>query len=90
VPETVALGDHGTTTRNRVSVLTSAGLQQFMLEEADALSFVDAELPGRGGKSVERHGTSTTPISVHAIAAKSHGSRDASLQAASPVPAGSR
>jgi Domain of unknown function (DUF4139) len=52
VPETVALGDHGTTTRNRVSVLTAAGLQQFMLEEADAVSFVDAELQAKVEKAL--------------------------------------
>jgi uncharacterized protein DUF4139 len=52
VPETVALGDHGTTTRNRVSVLSSAGLQQFMLEEADAVSFVDEELQAKVGKAL--------------------------------------
>jgi Domain of unknown function (DUF4139) len=52
VPETVALGDHGTTTRNRVSVLTGAGLQQFMLEEADAVSFVDAELQAKVEKAL--------------------------------------
>jgi Domain of unknown function (DUF4139) len=44
VPETVQLGEHGTTTRNRVSVLTAGGLQQFMLEDADSVSFVDAVL----------------------------------------------
>jgi Domain of unknown function (DUF4139) len=52
VPETVALGDHGTTPRNRVSVLTGAGLQQFMLEEADAVSFVDAELQAKVEKAL--------------------------------------
>jgi hypothetical protein len=52
VPETVALGDHGTTTRNRVSVLTGSGLQQFMLEEADAVSFVDAELQAKVQKAL--------------------------------------
>jgi hypothetical protein len=52
VRETVALGDHGTTTRNRVSVLTGAGLQQFMLEEADAVSFVDAELRSKVEKAL--------------------------------------
>jgi hypothetical protein len=44
VAETLQLGDRGTTTRNRVSVMTATGLQQFILEEADAVSFVDAEV----------------------------------------------
>ena len=52
VPETVALGDHGTTTRNRVSVLTGAGLQQFMLEDADAVNFTDAELQAKVEKAL--------------------------------------
>jgi hypothetical protein len=52
VPETVQLGEHGTTIRNRVSVLTSGGLQQFMLEDADSVSFVDATLQTQVDKAL--------------------------------------
>jgi Domain of unknown function (DUF4139) len=52
VPETVQLGEHGTTTRNRVSVLTAGGLQQFMLEDADSVSFVDAALQAQVDKAL--------------------------------------
>ena len=52
VPETVQLGDRGTTTRNRVSVLTSGGLQQFMLEDADSVSFVDPALQAQLDKAL--------------------------------------
>jgi hypothetical protein len=52
VPETVQLGEHGTTTRNRVSVLTSGGLQQFMLEDADSVSFVDPALQAEVDKAL--------------------------------------
>jgi hypothetical protein len=52
VPETVQLGEHGTTIRNRVSVLTSGGLQQFMLEDADSVSFVDATLQAQVDKAL--------------------------------------
>jgi uncharacterized protein DUF4139 len=52
VPETAQLGEHGTTTRNRVSVLTSGGLQQFMLEDADSVSFVDPALQAQVDKAL--------------------------------------
>jgi hypothetical protein len=52
VPETVQLGEHGTTTRNRVSVLTSGGLQQFMLEDAESVSFVDPALQAQVDKAL--------------------------------------
>src|SRR5499427_4630610 len=53
VPEQVQLGDRGaTTTRNRVSVLTNTGLQQFMLEEAENVSFVDASLQAKVDKAL--------------------------------------
>ena len=52
VPETVQLGEHGTTTRNRVSVLTAGGLQQFMLEDADSVSFVDPALQAQVDKAL--------------------------------------
>jgi hypothetical protein len=53
VPEQVQLGDRGNTTvRNRVSVLTSSGLQQFMLEEAENVSFVDASLQAKVDKAL--------------------------------------
>jgi len=47
-PETVALPDNGgTVTRHRVSVLTALGVQQFVLEEADAVRFADSVLRGQ-------------------------------------------
>jgi hypothetical protein len=52
VPETMQVGERGTTTRNRVSVLTSAGLQQFMLEDADSVGFVDPALQAQVDKAL--------------------------------------
>ncbi len=44
-PEHTRLGgDSATITRQRVSLMTDTGLQQFVLEDADSLEFVDAEL----------------------------------------------
>ncbi|UFZ02510.1 DUF4139 domain-containing protein [Bradyrhizobium ontarionense] len=57
VPETVQLGDRGTLTRNRVSVLTSTGLQQFMLEDADSVSFVDPALQAQVDKALSEIAT---------------------------------
>jgi Domain of unknown function (DUF4139) len=47
VTETVQLRDQMTTERHRVSVLTSTGLQQFILEDAESVSFVDADLQAK-------------------------------------------
>ncbi|HXP77929.1 MAG TPA: DUF4139 domain-containing protein, partial [Stellaceae bacterium] len=47
VEETTRATDGTTTSRNRVSVLTSEGLQQFILEDAESVSFVDAELQAK-------------------------------------------
>jgi len=44
VPETVRLNDNTTTTRNRVSVVTADGVQQFILEEAESVHFTDPAL----------------------------------------------
>jgi hypothetical protein len=52
VPETVQVGERGTTTRQRVSLLTPSGLQQFILEEANAVSFVDPELQAKVDKAL--------------------------------------
>jgi hypothetical protein len=52
VPETVQLGERGSTTRNRVSVLTGTGLQQFILEDADSVSFVDPALQAQVDKAL--------------------------------------
>ena len=52
VPETQRLGDNLTTTRNRVSVLTDSGLQQFVLEEAESISFVDPALQAKVAKAL--------------------------------------
>jgi hypothetical protein len=47
VPETVELANKAITTRNRVSVLTATGLQQFVLEDAESVSFTDSELQAK-------------------------------------------
>ena len=48
VAETARLGqDGGTITRHRVSVMTERGLEQFILEEAGALQFVDPGLQAK-------------------------------------------
>jgi hypothetical protein len=52
VAETVQAGDRATTARQRVSLLTPSGLQQFILEEADAVSFVDPELQAKVDKAL--------------------------------------
>jgi hypothetical protein len=52
VPETVQIGERGTIIRNRVSVLTSSGLQQFMLEDADSVGFVDPALQAQVDKAL--------------------------------------
>ena len=51
--ETVALGnDKGTTTRTRVTLFTDRGLQQFILEDAENLQFVDAALRDKLGQAL--------------------------------------
>jgi Domain of unknown function (DUF4139) len=57
VPETVQVGERNTTTRNRVSVLTGGGLQQFMLEDADSVSFVDPALQAQVDKALREIAT---------------------------------
>jgi hypothetical protein len=47
VAETARASDGATTSRNRVSVLTSEGLQQFILENAESVRFVDADLQAK-------------------------------------------
>src|SRR5215472_3851669 len=47
VTETVQLRDQVTTERHRVSVLTATGLQQFILEDAESVSFLDADLQAK-------------------------------------------
>ncbi|HEV2550144.1 MAG TPA: DUF4139 domain-containing protein [Stellaceae bacterium] len=47
VTETVQLRDQVTTVHHRVSVLTATGLQQFILEDAESVSFVDADLQAK-------------------------------------------
>lgn len=45
VPEKIRLGDGlGTTTRHRVSLLTSTGLQHFILEESQSIQFSDPKI----------------------------------------------
>jgi hypothetical protein len=47
VTETVKLSDQSTLERHRVSVMTAAGLQQVVLEEADSVAFTDAALQAK-------------------------------------------
>ena len=47
VGETARASDGTTTVRNRVSLVTSDGLQQFILEDAESVRFVDADLQGK-------------------------------------------
>lgn len=44
VPEQTLLDDGRTTTRHRVTLMTAAGLQQFILEDAEVVQFSDSEL----------------------------------------------
>jgi uncharacterized protein DUF4139 len=52
VNETIQLRDQVTTVRHRVSVLTATGLQQFILEDAESVSFVDADLQAKVGQAL--------------------------------------
>jgi hypothetical protein len=52
VDETVATGPGQSTTQHRVTLLTGAGLQQFVLEEADSVSFADAKLQAAVDKAL--------------------------------------
>lgn len=47
VAETARATDGTMTSRNRVSLLTAEGLQQFILEDADSVRFADAELQAK-------------------------------------------
>jgi hypothetical protein len=47
VTETVQLNDQSKVERHRVTVMTSAGLQQAVLEEADSVAFADAALQAK-------------------------------------------
>ena len=52
VPETATVGGEEHVSRNRVSMLTAAGIQQFVLEEADSISFKDPELQAKVDKAL--------------------------------------
>jgi hypothetical protein len=52
VAETARATDGTTTSRNRVSVLTSEGLQQFILEDAESVRFADADLQAKVDKAL--------------------------------------
>ena len=52
VPETLRANDGTTTTRNRVSVLTADGIQQFILEDAENLRFADPALSAQVEKAL--------------------------------------
>ena len=43
----------GTTVRHRVSLVTAAGVQQFILEQAEAVAFVDPALKAQVGEALE-------------------------------------
>jgi hypothetical protein len=47
VSETARASDGTTTSRNRVSLLTAEGLQQFILEDAESVRFVDSDLQAK-------------------------------------------
>ncbi|HKF72749.1 MAG TPA: DUF4139 domain-containing protein [Stellaceae bacterium] len=47
VAETTRATDSTTTTRNRVSMLSTEGLQQFILEDAESVRFVDTDLQAK-------------------------------------------
>ncbi len=54
VAETVVLPDGlGTTVRHRVSLITPQGVRQFILEQADTVAFVDAELQAQIDAALE-------------------------------------
>jgi hypothetical protein len=52
VAETVRGNDGSTTTKNRVSMLTAEGIQQFILEDAENLRFVDPALAAQVEKAL--------------------------------------
>jgi len=52
VPETAANGNQQPVTRSRVTLLTAVGLQQFVLEEADSVSFTDPTLQAKVDKAL--------------------------------------
>ncbi|MEI9987840.1 MAG: hypothetical protein WDN69_34800 [Aliidongia sp.] len=52
VPESETIGQAQRVTRNRVTLLTASGLQQFVLEEADSVSFVDPALQAKVDKAL--------------------------------------
>lgn len=53
-PETVRMSDGSTRIRNRVSVLTDKGLQQFALDDADSIVFADPTLQGQVAEALRR------------------------------------
>ena len=54
LPETVSLPDGlGTTVHHRVSVITTVGIRQFILENAETIAFVDPILQAQVGKALE-------------------------------------
>jgi hypothetical protein len=52
VTETAKAGELATTERHRVSVMTATGLQQFILEDAESVSFVEPELQAKVDKAL--------------------------------------
>jgi Domain of unknown function (DUF4139) len=52
VPEMLTAGPNQAVTQHRVTLLTSAGLQQFVLEQADGLRFVDPALQAMVDKAL--------------------------------------
>ncbi|MFA5119985.1 DUF4139 domain-containing protein [Zavarzinia sp.] len=51
-PETTTLPSGATVTRNRVSLMTAAGLQQLVLEDAQSLAFTDPALQAQVDKAL--------------------------------------
>ena len=85
VEETSRGADNLAIPRNRVTLLTDAGIEQFILEDADSIAFVDPELQkkvaaalsrlaayrsdGRRRLTLESHGTGTRSIRVGYVVA---------------------
>ncbi|MGH7092534.1 MAG: hypothetical protein ACREFB_03240 [Stellaceae bacterium] len=70
-PETTRLPDGSTRTRARVGVLTDKGLQQFVLDDAESIAFIDPVLQGQVKEALRRiaayrdTGRRTLTLSVH-------------------------
>ena len=52
LPEQMVLPDRAVVTRHRISLMTSTGLRQFILEEADSVRFSEPELDAQVGRAL--------------------------------------